>query len=152
MRSFTVRGAGLDLAVTTRDEAGPKAPVVVLVHGYPDTSAVWAPVADLLATDYRVVTYDVRGAGASDAPADTAGYALDLLVADLVAVADAVSPDRPVHLAGHDWGSVQAWSAVTDPDTQRRFASYTSISGPSLDHMAAWLRARAGDRTPAATP
>jgi pimeloyl-ACP methyl ester carboxylesterase len=146
MRRSTVRGAGLDLAVTERPGPGPDAPVVVLVHGYPDTSAVWAPVADLLAARFRVVTYDVRGAGDSEAPTGTDGYTLDLLVADLVAVADAVSPDRSVHLVGHDWGSVQGWSAVTDPVASARIASYTSISGPSLDHMGAWVRAHATAR------
>ena len=61
----------VDLAV---DERGPSdAPTVVLVHGYPDTSAVWAPVAERLADRYHVVTYDVRGAGASGAPEGRGG-------------------------------------------------------------------------------
>ena len=51
------------------------------------------------------------------------------------AVVDAVSPERPVHLVGHDWGSIQAWAAVTDPSLGDRFASFTSMSGPSLDHV-----------------
>jgi pimeloyl-ACP methyl ester carboxylesterase len=57
-------------------------------------------------------------------------------------VLDALSPDRPVHLLGHDWGAIQAWHAVTDPRFARRVASYTSISGPCLDHIAAWFRRR----------
>ncbi len=131
---------GLGLAVFERGE--PEAPTIVLVHGYPDTSAVWNPVADLLASRFHVVTYDVRGAGASDAPATTAGYDLELLVADLASVLDAVSPSGPVHLVGHDWGSIQSWHAVTDPALASRFASFTSISGPGLAHVAHWLQAR----------
>ena len=110
------------------------------MHGYPDDHRVWHGVADDLAADHRFVTYDVRGAGASDAPAARAGYRLDRLAEDLAAVLDAVSPDRPVHLLGHDWGAIQAWHAVTDPGFAARVASFTSISGPCLDHLADWFR------------
>jgi pimeloyl-ACP methyl ester carboxylesterase len=67
-------------------------------------------------------------------------------MADLRAVLEAVVPGRPVHLVGHDWGSIQAWEAVcTMPD---RFASFTSISGPSLDHVGHWTRSALTRRTP----
>src|SRR5262245_45927210 len=115
MKQRRVNGAGLSLAVT---ESGayddPSAPIIVLVHGFPDTSAVWDLVVERLAGKYHVVTYDVRGAGDSDTPLLAEGYRLPLLVDDLRAVVDAVSPDRPVHLVGHDWGSIQAWEAVLD--------------------------------------
>jgi pimeloyl-ACP methyl ester carboxylesterase len=137
----TVAGhGGLPLAVQERGREG--GPTVLLVHGYPDDHAVWDLVADRLDADHHVVTYDVRGAGASGVPADRAGYRLDALVADMAAVVDAVSPGRPVHLVAHDWGSIQAWAAVCDPDVATRFASFTSMSGPSLDHVGAWIRAR----------
>jgi NAD(P)-dependent dehydrogenase (short-subunit alcohol dehydrogenase family)/pimeloyl-ACP methyl ester carboxylesterase len=113
---------------------------VLLVHGYPDNSAVWDGVADLLADRFRVVRFDVRGTGGSEAPSDRAGYLLDRLAADIAAVARAVSPTAPVHLVGHDWGSIQCWHAITDPRYAPLFASYTSISGPSLDHIDAWMR------------
>jgi pimeloyl-ACP methyl ester carboxylesterase len=45
-----------------------------------------------------------------------------------------------VHLVGHDWGSIQSWPAVTDKLMAGRIASFTSISGPSLDYSGAWLR------------
>ena len=117
-------------------------PTVVAVHGYPDDHAVWDGVAADLGSDHRVVTYDVRGAGASGRPLTRAGYCLDQLAADLGAVLDAVSPDAPVHLLAHDWGAIQAWHAVTDERFAGRVASFTSISGPCLDHVAAWYRRR----------
>jgi pimeloyl-ACP methyl ester carboxylesterase len=121
------------------------APVMVCVHGYPDNQRVWWPVAARLADRFRVVTYDVRGHGDSDAPADRSGYLIDRLAADLAAVMDAVSPDRPVHLLAHDWGAIQTWAAVSGNLADERIASYASISGPSLDQAAAWLRGfRAG--------
>jgi len=135
--SPTVRlSDGVRLAV--QEQGHPAAPTIVAVHGYPDDHRVWDGVAADLAADHHVVTYDVRGAGASDAPSTRAGYRLDRLACDLAAVLDAVSPDRSVHLLGHDWGAVQAWRAVTDPRLGDRLASFTSISGPCLDHIAAW--------------
>ena len=127
---------GLDLAVYERGTGA----TLVLVHGYPDDHSVWDGVAEVLETSFHVVQYDVRGTGASDAPLRREGYAMPQLAADLRAVIDAVSPEEPVHLAAHDWGSIQSWEAVTDPAMRDRLASYTSISGPSLDMAAAWLR------------
>lgn len=136
------------LSLAAWEHGDPHAPTVVLVHGYPDTHTVWNGVVQLLAVDHHVVTYDVRGAGASDAPRDRAGYDLTHLVADLVAVVDATAPEGPVHLVGHDWGSVQSWEAVGTGALGDRLASFTSISGPALDHVGTWLRDRraAGDR------
>jgi pimeloyl-ACP methyl ester carboxylesterase len=117
-------------------ESGPAdGPTVVLVHGYPDTSQVWEDVAAGLRDRFHVVAYDVRGAGGSDCPAGREGFTLDHLVTDLGAVIDATSPDRPVHLVGHDWGSIQSWEAVTTDRLAGRIASFTSISGPCLDHV-----------------
>ncbi len=131
---------GLRLAVFPHGD--PCAPVVVAVHGYPDDHTVWDGVVAALREDHHVVTYDVRGAGASDAPHDQAGYHLDRLADDLGAVLDAVSPDRPVHLLAHDWGACQAWHAVTGAGLQGRVASFTSISGPCLDHVGLWYQRR----------
>ncbi|HEY3142542.1 MAG TPA: SDR family oxidoreductase [Acidimicrobiales bacterium] len=142
--SHRVRSAGVELAVTDSGiPAGhPDAPTLILVHGYPDNSETWLPVVGRLESRYRVVTYDVRGAGASTAPKGRSGYTLDLLVEDLAAVMDTVSPHRPVHLVGHDWGSIQLWEAVTAEHLTHRIASFTSISGPCLDHVAFWVRRR----------
>jgi pimeloyl-ACP methyl ester carboxylesterase len=65
---------------------------------------------------------------------------MDQLVDDLRAVLEATSPHQPAHLVGHDWGSIQCWPAVTDPRLADRIASYTSISGPSLDYSGVWMR------------
>lgn len=133
---------GMRLAVY---KAGPPdAPTVILVHGYPDSSGVWTDVAAELSSRYRVVRYDVRGAGASDKPTARAAYRLDQLAADLARVVAAVSSDRPVHLVGHDWGSIQCWHALRDAGLSERIASFTSISGPDLDQAGAWLRSGFG--------
>ncbi|MFC4002167.1 SDR family oxidoreductase [Prauserella oleivorans] len=135
-------GVRLSVSITGPGDA----PTLVCVHGYPDNSSLWDGVVAELSGRFRVVTYDVRGAGASDKPTDPAAYRLDRLAADLAAVAEDVSPGRPVHLLAHDWGSIQSWHAVTGEWLRGRVASFTSISGPCLDHAAHWFRS--GLRSP----
>lgn len=131
--TLTVRSGDVRLAVYL---SGPRnAPPVILVHGYPDSARVWERVREHLDKRFRVIAYDVRGAGASDAPKRRADYKLSVLAQDLLAVADVTCGDRPFHLVGHDWGSIQCWEAATDPAVKGRLASYTSISGPCLDHV-----------------
>src|SRR4051812_17211019 len=115
-------------------------PTVVMVHGWPDTHLLFDGVAEQLAEDHHVVAYDTRGQGDSSDPGSVERFALAELAQDLFAVVEAVSPDRPVHLLGHDWGSVQCWEAVCEPGADQRFASFTSISGPNVDHLAHWWR------------
>lgn len=145
-----VASTGVHLCVV---EHAPDAtgPTVVLVHGYPDRQEMWDPVVRwLTGRGLRVVSYDVRGAGRSGAPARRSGYRCERLVDDLVAVLDAVLPaGEAAHLVGHDWGSIQLWDAVaaepTDPRLRGRVATFTSVSGPSLDHVA-WLARHARGR------
>ena len=144
----TIRSGDVDLAVYRWGSAKAKS-TIVLVHGYPDSASVWAASADILAKDYQVVAYDVRGAGRSSRPQATQDYALEHLVNDLAAVVDAVSPKKPIHLVGHDWGSIQSWEAVTTERLKGRIASYTSISGPSLDHAGYWIAQRLLSTSPA---
>jgi NAD(P)-dependent dehydrogenase (short-subunit alcohol dehydrogenase family)/pimeloyl-ACP methyl ester carboxylesterase len=126
------------------------APTVVCVHGYPDDHTVWDRVAAELAPRYHLVCYDVRGAGESGKPRDRRAYQLEQLAQDLAAVINTVSPDRPVHLLAHDWGSIQAWHALTGQWLRGRVRTFTSISGPCLDHVGHWLRARLRRPTPQA--
>lgn len=132
-----VTGDGVSLSV--RKSGTTTSPVIVFVHGFPDDAHVWSGVTAALAGEARLVTYDVRGAGSSGAPADRRAYGLDRLAADLRDVIDAVSPDQRVHLVGHDWGSIQAFHALRTT-LGGRVTSYTSISGPDLDHVRAWQR------------
>ncbi|MFF5472641.1 SDR family oxidoreductase [Streptomyces achromogenes] len=146
-RERRVRTGGVDLCVAELGD--PAQPTVVLVHGYPDSKEVWSEVAVRLADRFHVVLYDVRGHGRSTAPKPLrGGFTLAKLTDDFLAVVDAVSPDRPVHLVGHDWGSVQSWEFVTVGRTEGRIASFTSISGPSLDHFGHWIDARVKRPTP----
>ncbi|WP_369200302.1 SDR family oxidoreductase [Streptomyces sp. PU-14G] len=146
-RERRVATGGIELCVAELGDA--QQPTVLLVHGYPDSKEVWSQVAGLLADRFHVVLYDVRGCGRSTAPVPLrGGFTLEKLTDDFLAVADAVSPDAPVHLVGHDWGSVQAWEFATVRRTEGRIASFTSISGPSLDHFGHWIKQRMARPTP----
>ncbi|MFI6514370.1 SDR family oxidoreductase [Spirillospora sp. NPDC050679] len=140
MRDHRVRSGEIELAVRERGQEG--RPAVVLVHGYPDTGAMWDEVAERLAARFRVVVYDVRGAGASTAPADPLDYGMDALLGDLEAVLDGIGATGPVHLVGHDFGSLQGWEAVTGDRLRGRIASFTSLSGPARQHVLPWARER----------
>jgi pimeloyl-ACP methyl ester carboxylesterase len=118
------------------------------VHGWPDTHQLWHAVTDRLVDEFHVVSYDTRGMGETSDPGAVEAFALAHLADDLYAVADAVSPDEPVHVLAHDWGSVQSWEAVCDDRAEGRLASFTSISGPNLDHMAHWVRHNLSNPTP----
>lgn len=148
MRERRIRSDEVELAV--REWGEPDRPTVLLLHGYPDTGAVWTDVAERLAGRFHVVAYDVRGTGGSAEPPEPGGYAMSGLLDDLAAVIEAVGHNRPVHLVGHDWGALQGWAAVSDPRTSGRIVSFTSTGGVSLDHLSACLR-RMRDRGPMGT-
>lgn len=131
---------GVSLFAVSWGDAGN--PPVVLVHGYPDNHRIWHQVAEQLATCFYVIAYDVRGAGQSDIPQKVSDYKMPLLAADLQAVVDALIPGRRFHLAGHDWGSIQSWESVTTRPLKQRILSFTTLSGPCLDHVGYWMRKR----------
>jgi NAD(P)-dependent dehydrogenase (short-subunit alcohol dehydrogenase family)/pimeloyl-ACP methyl ester carboxylesterase len=141
-----VSNGEIDLAVY--EYGNPDGETIVLVHGWPDTHHLWLNVIPLLAQRFHVVAYDTRGHGRSTHPKDWKSFTLAEMSRDFTAVIDAVSPERPVHVLAHDWGSVQVWDAVCEPGAELRVASFTSVSGPNLDHMGALLRHNLSHPTP----
>jgi short-subunit dehydrogenase/pimeloyl-ACP methyl ester carboxylesterase len=132
---------GVTLAVHRYTEIDPARPTILAIHGWPDNHHLWDGVASELDKRgrYNVVAYDVRGAGESSRPAKRSGYAFPQLVSDIGAVIDSLGVG-PVHLLAHDWGSIQAWPAVTDDEMMAKVASFTSISGPHLRYAGRFLR------------
>jgi pimeloyl-ACP methyl ester carboxylesterase len=87
-------------------------PTALLLHGWPDTSALWDEVAPLLVdAGFRVAVPDLRGCGRSDKPSDVDDYGMQHLVGDVVAIIEALG-DGKVIVVGHDWGAALAWAVA----------------------------------------
>jgi pimeloyl-ACP methyl ester carboxylesterase len=121
--------------------AGPRAGVpVLMLHGFPEFADSWT--AELLAlggAGYHAVAFDQRGYSVAARPDGVDYYAVDHLVSDVLAIADALGMRR-FHLVAHDWGGMVAWSlAAAHAD---RLRSLTVLATP---HPAALAQAMAAD-------
>ena len=88
-------------------------PPVLLLHGFPDSAALWRHQIPALTTaGYRVIAPDLRGFGGSDQPADPAAYAMPTLVADVLGILEARGVERAA-VVGHDWGAALGWALAT---------------------------------------
>ncbi len=96
--AFDIRGGG---------------PAILLLHGFPQTRAMWRPVADDLARDFTVICADLRGYGDSSKPADMADMSFRRMGADMVALMQRLGFAR-FHLAGHDRGARTAHRMALD--------------------------------------
>jgi pimeloyl-ACP methyl ester carboxylesterase len=87
-------------------------PLILLLHGYPQTSYMWHHVMPLLAArGYRVVAPDLRGIGQSSRPTRVKDYRLSILGDDVAALIRALGEEKG-HVIGHDWGGLVAWEAA----------------------------------------
>ncbi|WP_214414028.1 alpha/beta fold hydrolase [Sphaerisporangium fuscum] len=95
-------------------------PLVLLVHGFPESWYSWRHQLPVLAAaGFRAVAVDVRGYGRSSKPADVAAYRMLELVEDNLAVVHALG-ERTAVIVGHDWGAnIAAGSALLRPDVFR---------------------------------
>ncbi|MET8123870.1 alpha/beta fold hydrolase [Micromonospora sp. NPDC005291] len=133
-----VDARGFTFEVTT---GGPADGVpVLLLHGFPQHSGEWDDVVPALhAGGLRTYALDQRGYSPGARPTAVADYRIPELVADVVAVLDALGLDA-VHLVGHDWGAIVAWAvAAQHPDRVR------TLTGVSVPHPAAMAHALATD-------
>jgi pimeloyl-ACP methyl ester carboxylesterase len=122
--------------------ANPDGEGVILLHGFPETSIMWAPLMDkLAAAGFRVVAFDQRGYSPGARPLRVNAYTSGRLAADVVAVAHAVGFER-FHVVGHDFGGAIAWIAADR--FPHEVLTVTSLSTP---HPAALAEAL---ETPAA--
>ena len=109
MAQRRVQGDGVELAVVDEGEGRP----VLLLHGFPDSSAVWRhQVPALVGAGMHVLAPDLRGFGESERPAEVADYRIGRSVADMVAVLDDAGIERAA-IIGHDWGAGVAWALAT---------------------------------------
>ena len=99
-------------------------PLVILVHGFPESWYSWRhQLGPIAAAGFTACAIDVRGYGGSSKPQPVEAYAMEWIVGDLVGLAKALSPSQPAVLIGHDWGAPIVWnSAFTHPQAFRAVA------------------------------
>ncbi|HJL90220.1 MAG TPA: alpha/beta fold hydrolase, partial [Acidimicrobiales bacterium] len=89
-------------------------PSLVFTHGWANNRSVWTPIADDLAGDHSVTTWDLRGHGESDSP-PPGNYSRQHALGDMNAVVD--DTDRPAVLIGHSLGGYLSLAyALEHPD------------------------------------
>jgi 3-oxoadipate enol-lactonase len=112
--------------------------LVVLTHGLGSTLAFWAPLADVFAAHYRVLVWDLRGAGGSAKPPGP--YSPALFARDLAALLDHVGAED-AHLVGHSGGGVVTQRFALDyPDRVRSLVLCSTSSEVGEKAAAAWHR------------
>jgi pimeloyl-ACP methyl ester carboxylesterase len=113
--------------------------LVLLLHGFPQTSLAWRQQLEALGdAGYRAVAPDQRGYSPGARPVDVGEYRAERLVGDVLGFADALGAPT-FHLVGHDWGGAVAWQvAGRHPE---RLRTLTSVSTP---HPAAFRRSIEG--------
>ncbi|HEX7669936.1 MAG TPA: alpha/beta hydrolase [Polyangiaceae bacterium] len=117
--------------------AGPETgELVVLLHGFPETSFEWRhQMGALVNAGYRVLAPDQRGYSASARPAATDAYAIINLISDVMAMVDALGVDK-FHVVGHDWGAGVAWGVGIVGGARLRTLTAISVPHPGAFNAA----------------
>jgi pimeloyl-ACP methyl ester carboxylesterase len=103
-----INSSGVALDVSVEGSGRP----VMLIHGWPDTKRLWSKqVPALVDAGFQVITYDQRGYGASDKPAEIEAYSIPFLAIDATTILDHLGIER-AHLVGHDWGAAVVWATA----------------------------------------
>ena len=108
--------------------AGPKdGDSVILLHGYPDAHFGWRDqIVALSDAGFRVIAPDQRGYNLSDKPKGVKNYRMDMLVSDIIALADHYG-FATFHLAGHDFGGIVSWNlAESHPERLKRMVIFNA--------------------------
>jgi pimeloyl-ACP methyl ester carboxylesterase len=127
--------------VTLRVAIEGEGPLVLMVHGFPESWFSWRhQLGPIAAAGFTAAAIDVRGYGGSDKPHPVEAYAMQRIVADVAGAIEALSPGAPAVLIGHDWGAPIVWnSALTRPDLVRAVAGlsvpYVGVPGRSMSAM-----------------
>ena len=122
----------------------PDGELVLLLHGFPQSSWEWrAQLPALAQAGYRAVAPDQRGYSPRARPEGTEHYRSDHLVADVIAIADWLGGHR-VHLVGHDWGALVAWRLASR--YPERVRTLTAVSVPHPLAVAEALASPSGDQ------
>ena len=96
------------------------APVLLMLHGFPEYSGAWQPLAEHLSDTFHCIAPDQRGYGQTGGPDDVDAYATPMLTRDMVDLITRLG-SHPVTVLGHDWGAAVAYYlAIRKPDLVNR--------------------------------
>jgi epoxide hydrolase 4 len=108
--TVNVNGVALHVVV------GGKGPLIVLLHGWPESWLTWRHVMKPLKdAGFTVAAPDLRGFGDSEKPSRVSDYDLDKVALDVKGLVTALGFDR-AHVVGHDWGGAVAWHIAHNHD------------------------------------
>jgi pimeloyl-ACP methyl ester carboxylesterase len=140
-----VPGAGVNLHIALQGEG----PLVLMCHGFPGLWYSWRKqLPAIAASGFRAVALDQRGYGDSDRPVDVNAYDSDTLVADVLAVLDALGEEQAI-LIGQDFGAPVVWNTlVRAPDRVRAAV----IMGVPFDFEAAVSAQKGSEDGPEESP
>jgi pimeloyl-ACP methyl ester carboxylesterase len=105
-------------------------PLVLLLHGFPQSSWSWRGVWPALShAGYRVVAPDQRGYSPGARPDDVAAYRMAELVGDVLGLLDELGADQ-ADVVGHDWGAAVAWQLAARYPARVRTLTAVSVPHP----------------------
>lgn len=137
-RFVAANGSRFHVATASPPDGGPTAPLVVLLHGFPQHWWAWrAQLPALAAAGYRVAAMDLRGTGASDKP--PRGYDVPTLAADVAGVIRSLGAHEAV-VVGHGVGGAVAWSMPALQPTVTRAVATLAAPHPGHMHGRAFVR------------
>ena len=111
-----MRNKGTNIKITVKNQTvsyndeGPNgAPVIILIHGFPFNKSMWNDQMEVLTENFRVISYDIRGFGNSEA--GTSDFTIELFVSDLLGLMDVLKIDKAM-LCGLSMGGYIALNAI----------------------------------------
>ncbi|XP_035428087.1 LOW QUALITY PROTEIN: epoxide hydrolase 3-like [Cygnus atratus] len=142
-----LKSSGLQLHYVARGP--PTAPLMLLLHGFPQNWFCWRHQLLEFSTRYRVVALDLRGCGASEKPPGKESYRPEVLLEDIREVIEvlgtpeghtgATAGHPKCILVGHDWGGVLAWElAAGHPDLVEKLVIVDASHRAVMARFSAW--------------
>ena len=125
---LSTNGIHLHTALVGPEDGEP----VFLLHGFPEAWFGWeAQIMPLAEAGFRVIAPDQRGYNLSDKPIGVSNYAMEILVQDVLGLADRLGYKR-FHLAGHDFGAIVCWNIARSYETRLTSLAISNVPYPAV--------------------